>query len=60
LTFLVRFARAPEISFFIKIGLVGTELFHADRQTDGRETERLIVTLRNFAKALEIHTLMKK
>jgi len=48
------------MSVFIKIRLVGTELFHADRQTDGSETERLIVTFRNFAKAPRIHAFMKK
>ena len=40
----------------MKIRLVGAELFHADRRTDGRTDGRtdmmiLIVVFRNFAKA---------
>jgi len=36
----------------MKIGPVGAELFHADRQTDGQtDMTKLIVTSRYFAKA---------
>ena len=36
LNFLDRFSKNTQISNFAEILLVGTELFHADRQTDGR------------------------
>jgi len=37
----------------MKIGLVGAELFHADRRTDGRTEDmaKLIIALPNFANA---------
>ena len=36
----------------MKIRLVGVELFHVDRQTDGRtDMTKLIVAFRNFANA---------
>jgi len=31
-----RFSKNTQISNFMKIRLVGAELFHADRQTDGQ------------------------
>jgi len=34
MNFLSRISKNPEISNFIKIHLVGAELFHADVQTD--------------------------
>jgi hypothetical protein len=34
LNFLNTFAKNTQISGFVKIRLVGAELFHADRQTD--------------------------
>jgi hypothetical protein len=41
-----------QISTFIKIRLVGAELFHADRQTDGRkDMTKIIVAFRNYANA---------
>jgi hypothetical protein len=43
-----RFSITIRISCFIKIRPVGTELFHADGQTD---TTKLIVVFRNFANA---------
>ena len=43
------------MSNFMKIRPMGTELFPADRWTDGRQTDttKLIVALRNFANALK-------
>ena len=40
--------KKAQVSNFIKIRPVGTELFHADGQTD---MTKLIVAFRNFAKA---------
>jgi hypothetical protein len=53
LEFLDIFSRKAKISSFIKIRLVGTEMFHADKETDRqRRTEmKLIVVFRNFANA---------
>ena len=42
------FEKKSEISRFIKILLVGLEVFHADRQTD---MTKQIVAFRNFANA---------
>jgi hypothetical protein len=40
----------------MKVRLVGAELFHADRETDGRtEMTKLIVAFRNFAKRQKLH-----
>jgi hypothetical protein len=36
LNFLERFSRNPQIPNFVKIRPLGDELFHVDRQTDGR------------------------
>ena len=44
-----------QILIFIKICLVGAELFHADRQTD---MTKLIVAFRNFLNAPKIDLLM--
>jgi hypothetical protein len=44
--FLDRFSEKPHISNFMKIRLVGAELFHADGQTD---MTTLIADIRNFA-----------
>jgi hypothetical protein len=46
------------VLFFLKIGPVGAELFHADRwrggRADGRtDMTKLIVAIRNFANALK-------
>ena len=35
--FLERVLKNPQIPHFMKIRLVGAELFHADRQTDGND-----------------------
>ena len=48
LNFLDIFSKKSQISNFIKIRPVGTELFHADRQTDRRTDMKLIVVFRNF------------
>jgi hypothetical protein len=48
LTFLDRFSKNAQISNFMKIGLLWTELLHAEGQTD---MAKLIVALRNFANA---------
>jgi hypothetical protein len=42
------FEKKAEISSFMKIRPVGTELFHADGQTD---TTKIVVVFRNFANA---------
>jgi hypothetical protein len=49
MNFLDRFSINPQILNFIKIPLVGADLFHADRQTD-RQTDitKLLVAFRNF------------
>jgi hypothetical protein len=39
----------------MKIGPLGAEFFHADRQSDGKMT-KLIVTCRNFANVHKINT----
>ena len=44
LEFLVRFSKNIQISNFMKIRLVGAELFHADGQTD---MTKLIVAFRD-------------
>jgi hypothetical protein len=51
-----KFFKNTQISNFMKIRPVGAELFHADRQTDGRtegqtDMTKLTVTFRNFANA---------
>jgi hypothetical protein len=43
------FEKELKISNFIKIRLVGAELFHADEQAKGMT--KLIVAFRNFARA---------
>jgi len=45
LDFLGRFSNNPQISNFMKIRPFGTELLHADGQTD---VTQLIVAFRNF------------
>ena len=46
------FSKNTQISNFIKISLVGAQLFHADGRTDWRTvTKKLIVAFRNFANA---------
>ena len=50
--FLNRFAKNTQILNLIKIGPVGSELLHADRQTDRlADMMKLIFVLRSFAKA---------
>jgi hypothetical protein len=50
--FLDRFSKNAQISTFIKVRLVGTEMFHVDRETDRRtDMTKLIVAFRNFANA---------
>jgi len=55
LNFLYRFSTHIQILNFMKIRLVGAELFHADGRTDGQTTDttKLIVAFRNFANALK-------
>jgi hypothetical protein len=48
LNFLNRFSKYAPISNFMKIYLVGAELFHAERKTD---MTKLIVAFRKFSKA---------
>ena len=48
LNFLDRFLKNSQLSNFMKIRLVGTELLLADRRAD---TTKLVVALRNFANA---------
>jgi hypothetical protein len=50
LIFSTEFGKNPQISNFMKIRRVGSELFYADRQTDNNMT-KLIVAVRNFANA---------
>jgi len=47
-----------KLSNFIKTRPLGAQLFHADRRTD-RDTKKLTVVLRNFAKAPKTDTLQK-
>jgi hypothetical protein len=48
------FTEIAQISRFIKIRPVGTELFHAERSTDGwTDMTNLIVAFRNFPNAPE-------
>jgi Fe-S-cluster formation regulator IscX/YfhJ len=56
LEFLNIFSKNPQISNFVKIRPVEAELFHEDRQTDGRtdrwaDMMKSIVAFRNFADA---------
>jgi len=56
LNFLDRVSKNAQISNFIKIRPVGSELLHADGQTDGRTVGRtdmtkLTVAFRNFLNA---------
>jgi hypothetical protein len=54
LNFLHIFSKNNQISHFIKFLSVGTELFHANRRSQGqKDTTKLIVAVRNFAKAPE-------
>jgi len=48
--FLDRFSKNTQISNFIKILLVGAELFHADGQTD---MTKLIVAFRNVCESIK-------
>ena len=50
--FSIEFRQNPQVSNFMKIRPVTTELFHADGQTDGRtDMKKVIVAFRNFTKA---------
>ena len=54
--FLGRFSKNTQISNLMKVRPVRTELFHADRRTDGRAGGRadmtnLVVTCRNLSNA---------
>jgi hypothetical protein len=49
--FLDGVSRISQISDFIKILLVGAELFHVDRQTDGRTEMTKLFAIRNFMNA---------
>jgi len=56
LNFRYRFSTTTQISNFMKIRVVGAELFHVGWRTDGqadgqRDMMKLIVTFRNFTKA---------
>jgi hypothetical protein len=50
LIFIDRFSKNPQMSNFMKIVLLGAELFHADGRTD---VTKLIVAFRNFEKVPE-------
>jgi hypothetical protein len=51
-----RIFEKSSVSNLISIRPVGVELFHADRQTDGRtDITKLIVAFRNFAQSPKIH-----
>jgi hypothetical protein len=52
-----RFSKNSQISNFMKIRPVGTELFHADWRTDGQTDMKLTVAFRKFAKAPNIITV---
>jgi hypothetical protein len=55
LNFLNRLSKNTQISNFMKIGPVGAEFLHADRQTDGQTyMTKLIVTFHN----LRMHTAL--
>jgi hypothetical protein len=44
--------KRTQISSLVKIRILGAELFHANRQKNGRtDMSRLIITFRNFANA---------
>jgi hypothetical protein len=45
------FSKNAKIPYVMKILPVGAELFHADRQADGRTDMKLTSAFRNFAKA---------
>ena len=53
LYFLDRFSKNSQISNFTRTRLVGAELFHAERQTDGERDrhDKLIVAFRSFSSA---------
>ena len=55
LYFVDRFSKNTRLSVLMKIRPVRAELFHADRQTD---MTKLIVALRNFAKAPETYSIV--
>ena len=50
LKFLDRFSENAQISTFMKVRRVGTEIFHEDRETNRRtDMTKLIAAFRNFA-----------
>jgi hypothetical protein len=50
--FLDRFSKNAQISTFMKVRLVGSEMFHVDRERDRRaDMTKLRVDFRNFANA---------
>jgi hypothetical protein len=54
LNFLYRFSKNNQISKFLNICLVGAELFHEDRRTDGQpDMTKLVVAFHNFANVLK-------
>jgi hypothetical protein len=60
LNFLDRHSKNTEIPKFMKIYLVGAELFHADGRKDGRtDMTKLIVAFRSVVKAPKNATLGK-
>jgi hypothetical protein len=65
LDFFERFSKNIQISNFMKIRSVGTELFHVDLQTDGQtdrqtykqaDITKLIITFRNYSNATKTVT----